>query len=161
MIFFAQVLKEQGRYKTCWDGTELKCLPVIYPRVFLLPPPPDMKVIKPQSCESLRKKWATFLHHETWRKTGKLPLEEVFMLGWKDRGKAACDNNSCSTWQSKTPLKVTLFCLLQTAQPLQMGEKHLDHVPRKLTDQCMAGRTDTILLHEGRCWWSKQCFKTL
>lgn len=47
-----RVQQEQGNYKTCCDQTKPKCLSVIYPRAFLLPPPPKVQVIKPQCCES-------------------------------------------------------------------------------------------------------------
>lgn len=158
MIFFAQVLKEQGRYKTCWDGTEMKCLPFIYPRAFLLPPPPDMKAIKPQSCESPRKKWATFLHHETWRKTGKLPYKQYLWWDEKTEVRQHVMITPLPHDSQKQPSRSLSF---KPLSPYRCEESTwiMSHAGWQTNAQ--ARITNTVLLHKRRCWWSKQRFATL
>lgn len=55
-----RVQQKQGSYKTCCDRTKPKWRSVIYPRAFLLPPPPKVQVIKPQCRESHGVKTSNF-----------------------------------------------------------------------------------------------------
>lgn len=115
-----------------WNWTEM-------PSCYLskgFPPPTTSRHESDKTSELwvTQKKTSIFLHREAWSKTEKLPLQAVFTAGISNRGKAARDN-SCSTWQSKMTLKVTLFCPLETSQPLQRPSLTGKRVPRSWTMQ--------------------------
>lgn len=81
------------------------------------PPPTTSRHESDESSELwvTQKKMSNFSSSWNLKENREVTIQAVFMMGWKDRGKAACDDNSCTTWQSKRTLKVTLLSLIDSS----------------------------------------------